>query len=85
MNDDRAAYHSGIESLLALQRKLKRPLKTFSEIHEHVQSLVKYSGLRHTSRERYFTLLATCALLGKESMYSAFESKKKRRVSGNTA
>jgi hypothetical protein len=77
---DRAAYRAGIESLLALQKKLKRPLKTFPEIHKHVHSLVKHSGLRHTSRERYFTLLATSALLGRESMYNQFQPKHKRRT-----
>ena len=79
MNPERNAFHNGIENLLTLQRKLKRPLKSFSDVHRHVHSLVKHSGLRHTSHERYFTLLATCALLGRESMYNQFEPKPKRR------
>jgi hypothetical protein len=77
---DREAYRAGIENLLELQRKLKRPIKTFPEVHKRVTSLVKNSGLKHTSRERYFTLLATSALLGRESMYNGFEPKRKRRT-----
>jgi len=75
---NREAYRNGINGLLQLQRKLKRPPHR-AQVTALVLSLIKQFELKHDPRLRFFTLLATCALLGKEPMYNAFDPKPKRR------
>ena len=74
---NREAFHEGIERLLSLQKKLQHPPKR-KHIHEFVRTIVKEANLREDSRRRYFELLATCALMGKESMYWNFKSKRRK-------
>jgi len=74
----RESFRNGVKELLILQDKLKRPPERH-RVKGMVDSIVKHSGLRHDPRERYFQLLATCALLGRESMFNAFQPKPKRR------
>jgi hypothetical protein len=73
------AFSNGREAVLLLQRKLKRPPKR-SKIAALVHTIVKQVGLRHDVRRRYFELLATCALMGREPMYNAYQPKHKRRI-----
>jgi hypothetical protein len=74
----RESFSNGVKELLILQRKLKRPPER-NKVRNLVHTLINESGLQHDPREEYFKLLATCALLGRESMYNNFESKPKRR------
>jgi hypothetical protein len=79
MHPDRSAFHDAKVELLSLQRKLKRPPDR-RKVNHYVHSLILHHGLRYSSVERYFRLLATSALLGRESMYYQFEPKHKRRT-----
>lgn len=72
----REAFREGIVSLLQLQRKLKHPPKR-KLVKGLVHTLVKEADLREDSRRHYFELLATCALMGRESMYFNFKSKRR--------
>jgi hypothetical protein len=74
----RESFSVGVKALLHLQRELKRPPER-SKVRNLVHTLINESGLHHDPREHYFKLLATCALMGRESMYNAFEPKPKRR------
>jgi len=79
MNHNREAFHDGIVNLLQLQVKLERPPK-MKLVKDFVHTIVKEAGLRDDPRRKYFELLATCALLGRESLYNHF---KPRRKHGN--
>jgi hypothetical protein len=79
MSINRDAFRIGIENLLQLQRHLGHRPKN-SSIPKFVHKLVKEADLRDDPRRRYYELLATCALLGLESMYANF---KPRRKHGN--
>jgi len=74
---NRDAFANGRELLIKLQSKLKYPPKR-KHIKHYVKLLVRRSGLRHDVRRRYFELLASCALLGKEPMYQ-FKHRRKRK------
>jgi hypothetical protein len=82
MTLNRDAFHIGIEHLLQLQRHLgHRPKKSL--IPKFVHKLVKEADLRDDPRRRYYELLATCALLGKESMYHHFKRRKHGKKESN--
>jgi hypothetical protein len=72
----REAFHVGIVNLLQLQVKLERPPKR-KYIKDYVHTLVKEASLREDPRRHYFELLATCALMGVESMYNAYHPRRK--------
>ena len=73
---DRDTFHNGIVNLLQVQKTLERPPKR-KEIPKLVDKIVKEEHLRHDIRERYFVLLATCALMGLEPMYNAYKPRRK--------
>ena len=74
---DRSAFRHGLEQLAELQRKLEYPPKR-KIIPGLVEKLARDSGLEGDSRKHHFSLLAHCALLGKEPMHNEFKSRKKR-------
>jgi hypothetical protein len=73
----RDAFRNGIELLRQLQRKLEQVPKR-KLIKDLVKQLIKEAELSDDPRRSYFQLLATCALMGRESMYWNF--KRKRRI-----
>lgn len=72
-------YAQALEQLAEKQKQLGRPPKIFRNVSIIVKNLITRNGLRGDPRERYFQLLATCAVLGKEPMYNSYESRKKVR------
>ena len=77
------AFRNGMRLLLQLQHKLKYVPKR-KLIKDYVHTLVKKGGLRGDPRRRYFELLATCTLMGLESMHTTLRRKtcqRKRKLS----
>jgi len=70
------AFHTGLELLSSLQRKLEYPPKRHL-IKDYVHKLIKEADLRDDSRRRYFELLATCALMGREPLHNSFKPRRK--------
>lgn len=71
----REAYNLGKHLLYQLQKRLKYiPKRKY--IKGLVKHLIKEAGLQDDPRLGYFKLLATCTLLGKESMYSILQRSK---------
>ena len=75
----RNAFRLGLELISARQKELGRPPER-SKINKIVYHIVKEAGLEEDKRKRSFVLLATCALMGKESMHCAYRSKRKRHA-----
>lgn len=75
----RNSFRRGIERLLEVQRELGRPLLNSQrpKLDKIVHAIVVEAELRDDPRRKYFTLLATCALMGRESMYCNFKSRRK--------
>jgi hypothetical protein len=76
LSHDRGAFANGRVNLFALQKKLKYPVAR-DKASRLAKELIKKSGLRHHINERYFYLLATCALIGRESLYNNFKPRRK--------
>lgn len=72
----RNAFRIGLELISTRQKQLGRPPKR-SKINGIVKDIVKEAGLHEDSRRQSFTLLATCAMLGVESMYNNYQSKRR--------
>lgn len=79
---NREAFRTGINLLLRLQRKLgHKPRKhgrKWQRIPKMVDNIIKEAEFGDHPNVRYFKLLATCALMGKEPMYNQFKPLRKR-------
>ena len=71
----RSAFRVGLELLADKQHELGKPPKR-SKINHMVESIVKEAGLEEDTRRRSFTLLAICALMGRDSMHFNFKSRR---------
>ena len=72
-------YALALEALAQKQKELGRPPKIRDNVRIIVKNLIIRFGLKGDPREQYFRLLATCAILGKETMYNSYKPKKKVR------
>lgn len=75
---DREVFANARELLWKKEKEIKYPLRDPKEARHLAKDIVKESGLRGDTRERYFLLLATSALLGKEQMYWNFKAKRRK-------
>jgi len=74
---NRGAFREGIEALLRTQHDLShRP--NHLQVECLVRELIKESGLEYDPRKEYFRKLAKSALLGRESMYNNFRSRRRK-------
>ena len=72
-------YALALEALAQKQKELGRPPKIHNNVRIIVKNLIIRNGLRGDPRERYFRLLATCAIMGKETMYNAYKLKPRKK------
>lgn len=72
----RDAWRTGRELIYQAQKKLKHPPDR-EKINSVVRHIVRDADLKHDIRLPSFILLATCALLGKESMHNHFQRRHK--------
>ena len=72
----RNAFRLGLELISQTQKELRHPPER-SKINKLVKSIVHDAGLEEDKRRRSFTLLATCALLGIESMHNNYAPRRR--------
>lgn len=73
----RDVFRAGLDALFQLQKEL-RYLPRRKEIPKLIDKIVKQTELNKDSRERYFRLLAACALRGQEKMYFNFKYNRRK-------
>lgn len=73
----RSAFRVGLTLISQTQKELGSPPKR-SKINKIVESIVEEAGLIEDKRKRSFELLATVALMGRDSMHYNYKSKSRR-------
>jgi hypothetical protein len=80
----RNAFRIGLELITQRQKELGRPTER-SKINKIVHYIVKEAGLEEDKRKRSFVLLATCAMLGRESMHYNYKFRRHKYGKANSA